>query len=159
MVELLPPYCSLKKLSFILDTCDGFSMRTSTRDLHGNSADGNSTDGNSVDGDSADGPKNKTTVPAPEQASASDGFTNTTTVPASEEANASTNNSFQATSCSRSCIRSNNRVCFNTAVTSHETTFFAVDSSGQKVGRTYKKTIAVGTNTNSCRTANVQCVN
>jgi hypothetical protein len=140
LAELLPPYCSAKQLHFVLNTCDGLSLRKTTRDLHG---------------DSADGYKKASAV----SVTVTNVALNNATSFVQEQTSSSTSNSFQASNCKKSCILSSNHLCFD-AASNHVFTYIAINGSGHQVGRTYKTTIALKTNhnNNSCRTANVKCV-
>jgi hypothetical protein len=85
LAELLPPYCAAKQLNFVLDTCDGVSMRKTNRALQGDVTVANVALNNAT------------------------GFLRSST------SSSTTNSFFKASNCKQSCIRSSNRLCFNAA--------------------------------------------
>lgn len=138
--EILPPYCSVKQLRWVLNTCDGISMRT-TRFL----ADKNNSFNEAAPmQDEVNTKKQNMTTSS-----------NETTTVVREDAT-----TFQSSSCSKSCVRSgSSSVCFATGG-DHVVTFIALNTAGKQVDRVFKRTIALKTaNDGSCRSANLQCVN
>lgn len=135
LTEILPPYCSFKQLRFVVHTCDGFSL--GRRELHRTSSDVAKP------------------VHAVNATVVGGSFSNETGF-VQEQSSSST---FQASNCKKSCILSSSSVCF-VGSSSHVITFIALDKSGHQVDRVFERTIALNTNSgNSCRSANVKCVN
>lgn len=142
--EILPPFCSVKNLRWVLETCNGASLRkSSTRDL-------------SEEVDVASNTTAEPIAPKGPSSNATTAAVNTTDFILD---NAMT--SFSSSECSKPCILTkNNFVCVGTSRSSHLVTVVALNAAGKQVDRAFKRVYTVQSkNSGICRPASVKCVN
>jgi len=140
LFSLIPPYCPFKKLSLILETCDGLEVRSDRRRIM--------TDSSS---------RSRSSKGAPENGASGKGKASAD--PANEAAKEKKDDEFEADDCTPSCIFSFNRVCLNAKKqTVHELLFVVLDEDGRPTGSTVTKTVTVEKDdSDGCVEADLKC--
>lgn len=135
LAEILPPFCSLKQLRWVLDTCDGISLRK-RRNLSDKMDFLNGTS-SSVLGNERNIPVNDTFIGSVDAIS-----------------------SFGSSYCAKTCIVPDGKnLCLSTSGGEHLVTVVALNTAGKQVDRAFRRILAVkSTSDGSCRAANVKCL-